>query len=116
MVLVRMLFPPEKTLYINMPSEKIGGGIYIQHGFSTIIAAKETGENFHVNQQVTIGYNGQEAPIIKNNVMVTVGAIVIGNVTIGDNATIGAGAVVIKDVPENTVVAGVPAKVVKIKN
>lgn len=111
-----MFFSPEKTLYINMPPEKIGGGIYIQHGFSTIIGAKEIGENFHVNQQVTIGYNGQEAPIIRNNVKVTAGAIVIWNVTIGNNTTVGAGAVVIKDVPENTVVAGVPAKVVKIIN
>lgn len=91
----------------------MGGGLYFQHGFSTIVAAKYIGENCSINQQVTIGYNGNEAPIIDDNVTITVGAIVIGNVHIEKNAIIAAGAVVTHDVGEGKVVAGVPAKVIK---
>lgn len=78
-VISRILFKPLDSLYINMPPEKIGGGLYFQHGFSTIVAAKEIGENCSINQQVTIGYNGENAPVIGNNVTITVGAIVIGD-------------------------------------
>ena len=111
--ITRLLFSPCKVLYINMPPEKIGGGLYFQHGFSTIVAASEIGERCKIYQQVTIGYNGDEAPVIGNDVTVTTGAIVIGDVRLGDGAVIAAGAVVTKDVPENTIVAGVPAKVIK---
>ena len=92
------------------------GGLYFQHGFSTVLAAEKIGENCHINQQVTIGYNGLEAPIIGNNVTVAAGSIVIGNVHIGDNAFIGAGSVVTHDVAENDTVVGVPAKTIKKKS
>ncbi len=111
--IVRVLFSPQKDLYINMPPEKIGGGLYFQHGFSTIVAAKEIGEECKIFQQVTIGFNGTESPVIGNRVSVTAGAIVIGNIHIGDDSVVGAGAVVTDDVPENMIVAGVPAKVIK---
>ena len=62
---------------------------------------------------MTIGYNGDEAPIIDDNVTITAGAIVIGNVHIGQNAIIAAGAVVTHDVNESEVVAGVPARLIK---
>ena len=114
-ILSRMLFKPLESLYINMPPEKIGGGLYIQHGFSTIIAAKEIGENCFINQQVTIGYNGTESPLIGNHVRIAAGAIVIGNVHIHDGATVAAGAVVKHDVAAGDVVAGVPAISVKDK-
>ena len=91
------------------------GGLYIQHGFSTIIAARSIGENCHINQQVTIGYNGSESSIIGNNVTVTAGAIVIGNVSIGDNSIIGAGTVVTKDVPERAIVVGSSARTLRVK-
>ena len=92
-----------------MPPEKIGGGFSFQHGFSTIVAAKEIGENCRIFQQVTVGFNGTEAPVIGDNVEITAGAIVIGDVYIGDGACIGAGAVVIRNVAENVTVVGVPA-------
>lgn len=111
----RCLFSPLDSLYINMPPENIGGGLYIQHGFSTIIAARSIGENCHINQQVTIGYNGSESSIIGNNVTVTAGAIVIGNVSIGDNSIIGAGTVVTKDVPERAIVVGSSARTLRVK-
>lgn len=111
--LSRILFKPLDSLYINMPPEKIGGGLYIQHGFSTIIAATEIGENCSINQQVTIGYNGSSAPVIGKNVMIMAGAIVIGNVMLHDNSVVGAGSVITHDVEENAVVAGVPARFIR---
>lgn len=98
-----------------MPPEKIGEGIYFQHGFSTIIAAKEIGNFCNFNQQVTIGYNGENAPVIENNVTICAGAIVIGNVRVKEGAVVGAGAVVTHDVPADTIVAGVPATVIRKK-
>lgn len=111
--LTRVLFKPLEDLYINMSPENIGGGLYFQHGFSTIIAAKQIGDNCSINQQVTIGYNGDESPTIKNDVTICAGAIIIGNVTIGNNSIVGAGAVVTHDVEDNTIVAGVPAVEIK---
>lgn len=106
---VKFWYPVEKTLYIECPD--IDGGFYIQHGFSTYIAAQKIGKNFSVNQQVTIGYNsGRECPIIGNNVMVTCGAKVLGGIEIGNNTRIGANAVVIKDYKRGFgILVGVPA-------
>ena len=85
----------------------------VQHGFSTIINAKFIGKNFHVYQQVTIGYNGVCSPVIGDNVRCCCGAKIIGGVHVGNNVVIGANAVVCKDVPDNVVVAGVPAKIIE---
>ena len=112
-IISKILFRPLESLYINMPPENIGGGLYFQHGFSTIVAAESIGENCSINQQVTIGYNGNEAPIIEDNVLIAAGAIVIGNVHIEKNATIGAGAVVTHDVSKGKTVVGVSARVIK---
>lgn len=109
--LVKWLYQPLKSLYISTP--QIGDGLMIQHGFSTIIAAEKLGANCRIFQQVTIGYNGDKRPIIGDNVIVCCGAKIIGGVTIGNNVTIGANAVVCKDVPDNCVVAGVPAKIIR---
>lgn len=104
----RFFYKPIETLFINTP--RIGGGLFIEHGFATVISAKEIGENCWINQQVTIGHtNASDAPTIGNNVSIKAGAIVIGNVNVCDNSVVGAGAVVTHDVKENTIVAGVPA-------
>ncbi len=106
---VRLLYPPLDSLYIMTGS--IGGGLFIQHGFSTYIAAESIGENCWINQQVTIGYkDNTKPPIIGDNVTITCGAKVLGPIIIGDNVTIGANAVVIKDCPPDSVWGGVPAK------
>ena len=82
----------------------MGGGLIFQHGFSSIISAKSIGENCKIYHHVTLGYDHDlQAPVIGNNV----------EVWNGDNVLIGAGALVVKDVPSNTVVAGVPARVIK---
>ena len=98
---------------LEITTREIGGGLLIQHGFSTIISAARMGENCKVYQQVTIGYDHNlQAPVIGNNVEICCGAKVIGGITVGDNVLIGANAVVVKDVPPNSVVAGVPARVI----
>lgn len=104
---VKMIYPPMSTLFLE--AGEIGGGLYIQHGFSTMIAAKSIGENCWINQQVSVGYTGEGTPIIGNNVMITCGAKVLGNIRIGDNVIIGANAVVIRNVESNSVMGGVPA-------
>jgi serine O-acetyltransferase len=108
-LLIKWYFPPLKSLHITTP--KIGPGLFIQHGFSTIMSASEIGENCWINQQVTIGYsNATDCPVIKNNVTIYAGAKVIGKVVVGNNAKIGANAVVIRDVPDNSTAVGVPAR------
>ncbi len=106
---ISIIYPPMNTLYIQ--AKEIGGGLYIQHGFATMIAAESIGENCWINQQVTIGYNGHgRAPIIGDNVMITCGAKVLGSITVGNNVIVGANAVVVKNIYDNTTVGGVPAR------
>lgn len=110
------LFPLYDSLFIH--AKDIGEGLFIQHGFATIITAEHIGKNCFINQQVTIGADkpGESLPWIGDNVRICAGVIIIGNVKINDNAVIGAGAVVVKDVDESDVVAGVPAKHIKKKD
>ena len=110
-VVTRILWKPLESLYIE--TEDIGGGLFIQHGFSTIICAERIGENCWINQQVTIGYVETECPVLEDNVIVNCGAKVLGGITMKKNSRAAAGAVVVKDVPENAIVGGVPAKVIK---
>ncbi|MBQ5951110.1 MAG: hypothetical protein IJL66_03045 [Lachnospiraceae bacterium] len=75
-----------------------------------MVTAESVGENCWINQQVTVGYRDQtKAPVIGNNVMITCGAKVLGNITVGDGAVIGANAVVVKDVEPGAVMGGIPA-------
>lgn len=93
---------------------EIGGGLFIQHGFATMIAAKSIGENCWINQQVTIGYKGPgDSPVIGDNVTITCGAKVLGPIHVGNYVVVGANAVVIRDVPDKCVVGGVPARILK---
>ena len=99
---------------LEITTNDIGGGLIIQHGFSTIISAEKIGRDCKIYQQVTIGFNHDlKAPVIGDNVEVCCGAKVIGGITVGNNVLIGANAVVVKDVPPNCVVAGVPARVIR---
>jgi serine O-acetyltransferase len=92
---------------------KLGGGILTGHPYSTILNANAIGNNFYVNHLVTIGEINGKKPTIGHNVSIYTGAIIIGDITIGDNCSIGAGSVVVKSIPDNCVVVGNPAKIIR---
>lgn len=99
------------------PGAKIGQGLFIDHGSGVIIGeTAEVGNNVTIYQGVTLGGTGKEKgkrhPTIGNNVVISSGAKVLGSFTVGDNVKIGAGSVVLKPVPPNCTVVGVPGKVV----
>ena len=111
---LRVIMPKQAVqLNFDVPREKLGGGLFIQHGFCTDLSAREIGENCWINQRVTIGYKGDECPAIGNNVSIGVGAVVIGGVKIGNNVKIGANALVLHDVPDNSIVVSPEATVIK---
>lgn len=109
-----LLYLPRRTnLFINVKSHDFGAGTIIQHGFSTVITAEHIGRNCHINQQVTIGYNnsrtrGYGKPWIGDNVRISAGAKVCGPIKIGNNSIIGVNAVIMKDVPANSVIIPSP--------
>jgi serine O-acetyltransferase len=91
----------------------IGPGLFIQHGNSTFISARKIGDNCWIGRHVVIGFsNDTDRPTLGNNVRIFAGAKLIGNVTIGDNATVGLNTVVIDNVPANATVLGVPGRII----
>lgn len=101
------------------PGAKIGKGLFIDHGMGVVIGeTTEIGDNCTIYQNVTLGGTGKEVgkrhPTLGNNVMVGAGAKVLGPFKVGDNSRIAAGAVVLQEIPENSTVVGIPAKVVKV--
>ena len=84
--------------------DEIGPGFYIEHGFSTVIYAKTIGENFWVNQNVTIGSGNGGNPIIGDDVSVRAHGLVFGGISIANGVTVGAGAVLNFEVPEGSTV------------
>ncbi len=101
------------------PGATIGRGLFIDHGSGVIIGeTAEIGDNVTLYQGVTLGGTGKEQgkrhPTLKDNVMVSAGAKVLGSFTIGENSKIGAGSVVLKEVPPNCTVVGVPGRIVKM--
>ena len=99
------------TIIIS-PKARIGRGLYIGHFGTIVINSTSTiGKNLNISQGVTIGSNDGPAAINGDNVYIGPGAKIIGSIRIGDNVTIGANAVVTKDVPDNATIAGVPAKI-----
>lgn len=101
------------------PGARIGKGLFIDHGSGVIIGeTAEIGDNVTLYQGVTLGGTGKEKgkrhPTLGDNVMVSAGAKVLGSFKIGENSKIGAGSVVLKEVPPNCTVVGVPGRVVKM--
>jgi serine O-acetyltransferase len=103
------------------PGAKIGDGFFIDHGMGVVIGeTSEIGDNVTLYQGVTLGGTSHQRkkrhPTLGNNVVVGVGAQLIGDITIGDNTKVGAGSVVIDSVPANATVVGVPGRVVAVRN
>jgi serine O-acetyltransferase len=98
------------------PAARIGPGLFIDHGMGVVIGeTAEVGENVTLLQGVTLGGTSlkreKRHPTLGNNVVVGAGAKIIGALTIGDGSRIGAGSVVVREVPPNCVVVGVPGRV-----
>ncbi|MFD1778855.1 MULTISPECIES: serine O-acetyltransferase EpsC [Fredinandcohnia] len=99
------------------PGAKIGRRFFIDHGMGVVIGETcEIGDNVTVFQGVTLGGTGKEKgkrhPTIKDNALIATGAKVLGSITIGENSKVGAGSVVLQDVPPNSTVVGIPGRVV----
>ncbi len=103
------------------PGATIGKGLFIDHGHGVVIGETAIiGDNVTLYQGVTLGGTGKQKgkrhPTLEDNVMVGTGAKVLGDITIGAGSMIGAGSVVLNDVPPNSTVVGVPGRVVKRDN
>ena len=101
------------------PAAKISAGVFIDHGHGVVIGeTAEVGEGTVIYQGVTLGGTGKESgkrhPTVGRNCVISAGAKILGAINIGDGAKVGAGAVVLRDVPEKATVVGVPARIVKI--
>lgn len=103
------------------PGATIGKGLFIDHGSGVIIGETTIiGDNVTLYQGVTLGGTGKEKgkrhPTLQDNVMVSAGAKILGSFTIGENSKIGAGSVVLEEVPPNCTVVGVPGRIVRMGN
>lgn len=99
------------------PGARLGQGLFIDHGNGVVIGeTTEIGENVTIYQGVTLGGTSLEKkkrhPTIGNGVVIGAGATILGPIKIGDNSRIGSGSVVVKEVPPNSLVVGVPGQVI----
>lgn len=95
---------------------RIGPGVILDHPFSSIINAKKIGSGLRIKNNITIGNKNDDEslrPALGDNVYIGAGSIVIGNIVIGNNVIIGAGSVVTKDLPDNCVAVGNPARIIR---
>lgn len=99
------------------PGAKIGRRLFIDHGMGVVIGETcEIGDDVTIYQGVTLGGTGKEKgkrhPTIEDNVLIATGAKVLGSITVGENSKVGAGSVVLKEVPADSTVVGIPGKIV----
>ena len=116
---LKILLPEYRSFFIGRSIKHFGGGAFVlSHPYGTIINAKSIGRNFSVCQLTTVGnkFQGRNdlVPTIGDNVTLGANVCIIGDVKIGNNVTIGAGSVVVRDIPDNSVAAGNPARIVRI--
>lgn len=105
-----------KKYHVSIPEEAIIGSIYLPHPHNVVIGKyTKIGDNCKIYHDVTLGQNKGLYPCLKDNVIVYTGAKIIGGITVGNNAIIGANSVVTHDVPENAIVAGNPARIIKYR-
>ena len=110
-VLISWLCPEYETFILDTQM-KIGAGMDAGHPFATVVNAHSVGKHFSVYQNVTVGVSNGGKPVIGDFVTIFTHSVVIGDIRIGNNVTIGASTMVYKDVPDNCVVIGNPARII----
>ncbi len=106
-------YRPGDRYFIISSTLKLGKSCLIAHPYATILNADEIGDNFVCRHCTTLGEKNGKRPVIGNNVTLGASVTIIGPVHIGDNVIIGAGSVVVKDIPNDCIVVGNPAKIIK---
>jgi serine O-acetyltransferase len=106
---------------ISLPyTVRLGRRVRLWHHGGMILHAESVGNDAHIRHNTTFGiariHHNEELPVIGNRVDIGCGACILGRVRVGDDAVIGANAVVVRDVPANSVVGGVPAKLIRMKS
>lgn len=116
------LYCHNRNIEILTPPHMVGGGLVIYHNIGSILRAKSIGNDVTISQGVTIGAGGDwqdtrkdNIPTIGDNVLIATNSVVIGDIVVGDNAVIGAGTVVTKNVPDGAVVVGNSQRIIKQK-
>lgn len=117
--IIKKLLPSALFFNINPMTEIPGGGLYLVHPWCTRVGARRIGQNCIIRHMTTIGTNGNPqmeklTPIIGDNVDIGCMCGIFGNITIGNNVKIGAGTIITKNVPDNCVVVGNPARIIKL--